>query len=484
MISDKRIPLLVFILMLMSIFAVFGFAPWQVLAGAVAFSFSLSYGVCRMCASGPRREVAEQHQQRDVLKLHAQDLERLAKKLQDALQEVEYKNKILEDTKTQTVNLLEDVSAEKARAQILLTELNKFQLVVESSFEHVIITDPKGTIIYANKAAENTTGYSRGEMLGQKPSLWGGQMSQDFYKHMWDVIGVQKQAFHAEVNNKRKNGQEYIAEMHISPILDKDGAIQFFAGIERDITEQKKLDNARTNFISVASHQLRTPITSIKWITELMLSGDVGALNEKQLDFLNDLYASTDRMIKLINSLLNIARIESRELIVSPEPVDIKKLYADTMKEFKSAVAQKKHNFIFSNTSGLLEVITDPHLFYEVFKNLLSNAIKYTPDGGVIEVSCSANDKEVIFSVKDNGIGIPHNQQARIFDKFFRADNVVRMNTDGTGLGMYIVKELTELLEGRVWFESEENAGTTMYAALPLQGPHRHGGSKNLIDVE
>ena len=485
MIFNKRFLIFIFaIIAFIFIFVAYGFISWPVVMGESALILVLSYGAYQICVKDFRAEISERDRRGNLIKLHTKDLEGLTRKLQEALQEVEYKNKILEDTKASTINLLEDVSAEKARAEILLNELNKFHLAVENSFEHVIITDLKGVIIYANKAAEVTTGYSRAEMLGQRPSLWGGQMSKEFYKNMWDVIAIQKKTFHAEVSNKRKNGHLYIAEMYISPILGKDGNIKFFVGIERDITEQKKLEDARTNFISVASHQLRTPITSIKWIAELMLGGDIGPLNKKQLDFLKDLYTSTDRMIKLVNSLLNIARIESRELIIAPERLNIKKRYTDILKELEPMAFARKHKFTFSNETGLSEFISDPNLFHEILKNLFSNSIKYTPDGGLIEFSCSTDNNDIVFLIKDNGIGIPKNQQVRIFDKFFRADNVVRMNTDGTGLGMFIVKELIELLEGRIWFESEEDRGTAMHVALPLRGPHHHKGSKNLIDVE
>lgn len=417
--------------------------------------------------------------------------------------EMEAHIKKIRDSQKTLLNAMEDVKLEKEKSEALVRELNKFQLAVDNSYEHVIFTDPEGVIIYANKAAERITGYSRGEMIGNRPSLWGNQMSREFYEEMWHTIKVEKEIFHAEIVHKRKNSQLYTADLNIFPIIkkgkdsrnynadvyiipvaDKDSEIQFFVGIERDITEEKKLENARINFVSIASHQLRTPITSIKWIAELLISGDTGKLNEKQADFLSDLYSSTERMIVLINSLLNIARIESQELAVNSEIVSMDQVYEGAVKEFEPKMAAKKIKFSFADETGLPGIATDPHLFYEVLKNMLSNSVKYTPEGGSIEVRFTVKGDDFVCSVEDTGIGIPKHQQDRVFDKFFRADNAVKTNTDGTGLGMYIMKNLVLLLGGRIWFESEENKGTAVHAALPLAGPHTHAGQKDIIDSE
>lgn len=352
---------------------------------------------------------------------------------------------------------------------------------MDNSHEHVIFTDPDGVVIYANAAAEKMTGYSRQEIIGQKPSLWGNQMSREFYKQMWNTIKTEKKLFSGEIKNKRKDGHFYIAASEIFPILDKAGEIKFFVGLERDITEEKRLEEARVNFIAIASHQLRTPITSIKWIAELLLAGDLGALNKEQADLIGDLSVSARRMIQLVNILLNIARIESEDLSVNSESVDLRAVYDSILKEFEILAKSKNLKFDFINNSGMSEFKSDYNLFYEILKNLLSNSIKYTPDGGAIETSVYAKDNSIIFSVKDNGIGIPKDQQNQIFKKLFRADNAVNMNTDGTGLGMYIIRNLVDLLGGKVWFESEENKGTTVYVSLSLSGPEEHKGTKSII---
>ncbi len=403
--------------------------------------------------------------------------------LERELELSEYKTDALEKSRAATLNLLEDVSVEKERSAALVLELNKFELAVENAYEQIVISDPDGVVIYANKAAERITGYSRGEIIGSRPSLWGGQMPKEFYEKMWKTIKTDRKVFLGQLRNRRKSGEIYDVDMQISPIIDGAGDIKFFVAIERDITEQKKLEDARTNFISVASHQLRTPLTSIKWISEILMSGDVGPVNDKQNEFINDLYISSNRMIELVNSLLNIARIESTQLRVKAEKVNFPDLYANVIKEFELAISGRRHSIALEMGEGASELRSDPRLLYEILKNIISNSIKYTKDGGIIKVRVEKQGGKTVISVRDNGIGIPKSQQDRLFTKFFRADNAVKINTDGTGLGMYIVRNLMDLLNGKIWFESEEDKGTAVFLSLPEAGPEENPGSKSLVGL-
>lgn len=378
------------------------------------------------------------------------------------------------------VNLLEDIKQEKEKSESLVVELSKFQLAVESASEHIVITDPDAKILYANKAAEKITGYSRGELIGNRPSLFGKQMSKEFYEKMWQTIKEEKKEFFGEITNKRKDGKFYIVDARIHPILDKSGKLKFFVGIERDITEAKEVERVKSDFISLASHQLRTPLTSIKWISDLFIAGDFGKLEPKQKEFMKDLYDSTNRMISLINSLLNIARIESDQLEIKSGITSVDKIYNDLENELKLLIEKHKHEVKFIKEPDIPSFETDEVILYEILKNLLTNSIKYTPDSGKISVSASLKDNKIFFTVKDNGYGIPAAQQSRMFQKFFRGDNIVKIDTTGTGLGMYIVKSLVELLGGSISFESQENKGTAFYVDLPLGGLKIGEGTKKL----
>ena len=386
----------------------------------------------------------------------------------------------LRDSQKALVNLLGDIKLEKEKSELLAIELNKFQLAVESASEHIIITDSDAKILYANKGAERITGYSRGELMGDRPSLFGKQMGKEFYEKMWRIIKKEKKEFSGEITNKRKTGELYIVDAEIYPILDSGGEVKFFVGIERDITEAKGIERVKSDFISLASHQLRTPLTSIKWISDLFLSGDLGKLEPRQQEFIGDLHHSTNRMIDLINSLLNIARIESNQLEVKVEAVSVDKIYEDLRKELQPLTVKRAHELKFEREPNLSAVETDRVVLYEILKNLLTNSIKYTPDGGKISISAFLKDNKILFAIKDNGYGIPASQQSRMFQKFFRGDNIVKIDTTGTGLGMYIVKSLVELLSGEINFKSEENKGTAVYVSLPLSGLKSKGGTKKL----
>lgn len=368
-------------------------------------------------------------------------------------------------------------------AQELTVDLQKFQLAVENASDHIIITDPEGSILYANKAAERITGYLKKEMLGKKSGdLWGGEMDKVYYQKMWKTIKEEKKVFVGELTNKRKSGEKYEVQLRISPVLDEKGNEIFFVGIERDITHEKEIDKAKSEFVSLASHQLRTPLTSINWYVEMLLSGDAGKLNKEQDQFLNEIYQGNKRMVDLVNALLNVSRIELGTFAIEPEPVDLKKLAQAVLGELKPIIIQKNISVKENYDAEIKEYSSDRKLMLIIFQNLLSNAIKYTPEKGSVELTVAEDIKKKILSIKvsDTGYGIPKAQQGKIFSKLFRADNIKQKDSSGTGLGLYIIKAIVESSKGKVWFESEENKGTTFFIELPLSGMKQKEGSKPL----
>ncbi|MBI4992264.1 MAG: HAMP domain-containing histidine kinase [Candidatus Harrisonbacteria bacterium] len=218
-----------------------------------------------------------------------------------------------------------------------------------------------------------------------------------------------------------------------------------------------------------AYHQLRTPLISMKWMAEMLLKGEAGKLNPAQEDLIRDLYTSVNHANELVGHLLSAARIESEELLIRLEPVDLEKICNEAVKDLQPLANKKSQTLSFKKIVNLPIINTDPKYLREVLDNLLSNAAKYTPNKGAVELSVSLYKGEILFAVKDSGIGIPKAQQSRVFGKFFRGDNAVKMSNDGTGLGLYIVKNLVELLGGKIWFESEEERGTTFYFTLPVR---------------
>ncbi|MFA7302754.1 MAG: CHASE4 domain-containing protein [Candidatus Paceibacterota bacterium] len=235
-------------------------------------------------------------------------------------------------------------------------------------------------------------------------------------------------------------------------------------------TKLKLIDVAKTEFVSLASHQLRTPLTSISWYTEMLLAGDAGKLTPGQTRYLQEIYAGNRRMVALVNALLNVSRLELGTLVFEMRPTDVVAVAKSAVEEQQPQVSEKGLHFQATYEADLPLVSTDAKLFRMVIQNLLSNAIKYTPAGGTVSFSLALNTtREVLLiTVTDTGYGIPKNQQDKIFTKLFRADNARAKEVEGTGLGLYIVKSVVEHSGGKVWFESEQGKGTTFFAAIPL----------------
>lgn len=356
----------------------------------------------------------------------------------------------------------------------------KFKLAVEGTSDHIVITDTEGTILYANKAAEETTGYPREEIIGNKPSLWGKQMPLEFYRNMWDTIKNQRENFHAEITNKRKDGRLYIAETHISPLFDEQGGLYGFVGLERDITRQKEIDKAKTEFVSIASHQLRTPLTIISWYIEMLSDPQGATLSEKQRQYIEEILRANKRMIELVNALLNVSRIDLGTFIVDVMPVDFSAAMEDALNDLSIQIARKDIRITKQYDGSLPLINADPKLLRIIFQNLLTNAIKYTPSGGSVTIGLSQAQSDILISVADTGFGIPAHQQGKIFSKFFRADNAREKEPDGNGLGLYIVRSIVEHAGGTIRFTSEENKGTTFTVTIPLTGMHAKEGTKSL----
>ncbi|MFA6525269.1 MAG: ATP-binding protein [Patescibacteria group bacterium] len=398
---------------------------------------------------------------------------------------VQEKTKDLQNQQKALLNVLEDVEEEKNKSDNLAQDLKKFQLAVENASDHIVITDPDGLILFGNKAVEKITGYKVKEIIGKKAgstSLWGGKMEKKFYKKMWDTIKIKKKIFSGEIINTRKNGDEYIALASIAPILNKDGKVIFFVGIERDITKEKEIDRAKTEFVSLASHQLRTPLSTINWYSEMLLDGDVGKLNKEQQGYLNEVYKGNQRMVGLVNSLLNVSRLELGTFAIDPEKAKITDIAKSVINEITPQIKKRKQVFTKSLDSSIPFMMLDTKLIRMVIQNLLSNSIKYTPEKGKIGIVIKQDKKKkfVQITVSDTGMGITQSQQDKIFSKLFRADNVKEKDTEGTGLGLYIVKSIVEHSGGKVWFESVENVGSTFYVTLPLKGMQKKEGTKEL----
>lgn len=343
----------------------------------------------------------------------------------------------------------------------------QFQAAAENSFDHIIVTDPNGRIEYANHSAEIATGYELKEIIGNNPSLWGGLMPKAFYDNLWHVIKDLKLPFIGEIRNRRKSGEEYIAELHISPVFDDKGEIAHFVGIERDVTKMRELDATRLEFVTLASHQLRTPLSTLNWYSEVLLSGDIGEQSPEQEMYTKEIYKASQRMVALVNDLLNLSRIDLGKIAVQSTDVNVVEILDQTIGDQKAFILEKNIK-VEIDAPSVLEIKSDEQILLNVMSNLVSNAVKYTPPDGRIKIVLGKKGDKLHFSITDTGYGIPKQDQGKLFNKFFRAENVKRHSSDGTGLGLYIVKAFLENAGGKIEFESKEMKGTTFTFELPL----------------
>ncbi len=407
----------------------------------------------------------------------------IEKKVEEQTEEL--KNKTLDMSLQQkaTLNILEDVEDEKNKVEHLAGDLEKYKLAVENASDHVIITDVNGIVLYANKAVAKMTGYSTEEVLNKKVgSLWSEKAEKNIYDEIWKNVRENKKYIITQITNIRKGGEKYEASISVAPILDDAKKVKYFVSIERDITKEKEVDRAKTEFVSLASHQLRTPLSTINWYTEMLLNGDAGKLATEQNEYMQEIYKSNQRMVELVNALLNVSRLDLGTFIVEPKMLDIYKISDDAIDELKHKITEKKIKFSKKYDKSVDKMSLDEKLTMIIFQNLLSNAVKYTPDGGKVILDIAKKDKDLQIKVSDTGLGIPLSQQEKIFQKMFRADNVRATDTEGTGLGLYIVKQILEHAGGKIWFKSVQNKGTDFYVTIPLLGMKKKEGTRKLED--
>ncbi|MDP2656654.1 MAG: ATP-binding protein [bacterium] len=241
----------------------------------------------------------------------------------------------------------------------------------------------------------------------------------------------------------------------------------------------KELDEMKTEFISIASHQLRTPLTATKWALDFLLKGADGKINPKQRESLSELSVMNVRLITLVNELLNISRIDEGRVKVEPKPTSITKVVKEILAEFMPII-RKKGIILQEHYDTVPLIKLDAGVIGKALSNVLSNGIKYNTDGKHLWVEVAKHKDDVAIIVKDEGIGIPTKEQDHLFQKFYRASNAMTSNTEGTGFGLYIAKSAIELSGGSISFESKEGVGTTFTVFVPLKGSRARKGEKSL----
>ena len=342
----------------------------------------------------------------------------------------------------------------------LSVEVSRRQLeaILNSTPDPVLVTDPQSKLILANLAAEHAFGSKLGQREGQPTQRLIQQ------KPLLELLRSTSEKHSVEV--LLPDGRTYLATA--SSVL-ADGQLVGRVCIMRDVTHFKELDALKSEFVSTVSHDLRSPLTLMRGYATMM--DMVGELNEQQRAYVNKIVTGVENMARLVNDLLDLGRIEMG-VDLKVEPVSVLDVLEKVTSALQMQANEKEIELILNLPKDLPNQIeADPALFHQAIYNLVENAVKYTPEGGQVAVRVSTLDKDLVFVIKDTGIGIAADDIARLFEKFYRGKAREARARVGTGLGLAIVRSIAEKHRGRVWVESEEGMGSTFYLQIPITQP-------------
>lgn len=344
--------------------------------------------------------------------------------------------------------------------------------------EGLVATDKQANIIYVNRAFEALSGWKAEDVIAQRVtdaiSLAGekGEPLDTAAQIVPLLVGGKVEASIVHIKHShlvRKDGGTLPVSITAAPVI-LDGSVIGAVETLRDITDEARIDEAKSEFLYLASHQLKTPPAIIKQFAEMLKTGDVGTLSDKQSEYLDEIRRANDRMLGIIDALLDISRIETGSFAIDPHPVDLTKL-VDTAIDDEVRRSGRRVEVARHYDAGLAPVSVDANLLHIVVTNLISNGIKYSPrEHARLEVGIRLDARDVVVSVTDAGLGIPEKDQPRVFSKLFRADNVRSLDVDGNGLGLYIVRKILDAAGGMIAFDSVAGKGTTFYVRLPRSG--------------
>ena len=367
-------------------------------------------------------------------------------------------------------NKINDLNNERKKTE---EAHNKTAAIISNLADPIIVIDKENKISLINPASRDVLGLSHQD-LG-KEIVSSNNYSMDNFK------GIIKKEYQvkkiSEIAKKEVFYEELITSHHdtdhtykviTAKIIDYKGEYLGVMKIFYNVTREKNLDKMKSEFISIAAHQLRTPLSAIKWSIKLILDEDEGKINEGQKTLLAKGYASNERVINLVNDMLNVSRIEEGRFGYSFAHEDIANALKVVLGTLENEINERKIQVSIKKPDNLALVLMDKQKIILVLQNLLENAVKYTPEKGKIDVTIEQGKNHLHVYIKDNGVGIPKEDKKKMFSKFFRAGNVIRMQTEGSGLGLFICKNVIETHGGRIKFTSEEGKGTEFSFTLPI----------------
>jgi len=383
------------------------------------------------------------------------------REVREKMEQLEREAKELENSRKALMNILEDIE-EARRAQE--AEKNKVEAVIRSLTDGLIMVDQFGWVSLLNDEAQKTLGIQKGDILGKRlseaPTAEAKKISQ--------LIEIEKGQLDKREIALGGSG-ERVLEISTAPVVGFDKKTLGQIIILHDVTREKAIERMKSEFVTIAAHQLRTPLSAVKWTLRLVLDGDMGPVSKEQAEILQKGYQSNERMINLVNDLLNVARIEEGRFIFGFAEVSFADLVKETIESFQATLKMKNITIKFEKPKGeKITALVDKEKIKLALQNLIENAINYSPAGSTVTILLSCDKMNLTLAVADQGMGVPANQKNRLFTKFFRGSNAIKMETEGTGLGLFLSKNIVERHGGKIWAETEENKGSTFYLTLPL----------------
>jgi PAS domain S-box-containing protein len=369
-------------------------------------------------------------------------------------------------------------------------QIERYRLLVESIQDYAIfLLDTTGHIATWNAGAKRLKGYNEDEIIGKHFSVFYPKEDKDRAKPEWELEEAKKYgSIEDEGWRIRKDGTRFWANVVITALYDESGVLQGFAKVTRDLTERKQIEDelqranaelrrqqqelmilnqAKDEFISLASHQLRTPATGVKQYLGLILQGFMGEIPKELLPILQKAYESNERQIELVNDLLRVAQVDAGKLILNKVPCNITSIVKDAVAEQRASFKKRSQIVEINTPDNPINANVDSGRLRMVLDNLIDNASKYTPKNGKISIYVNCNEGELRICVADNGVGVKEEDLPRLFHKFSRVGNELSEEVGGSGLGLYWAHKVVEKHGGKIQVESKHKHGTKFTVIVP-----------------
>lgn len=363
-----------------------------------------------------------------------------------------------------------DITDRKLAETALAEQVHHTQTILDNMVDGIITIDAKGIIQSFNPAAERIFGHAADAAIGRNVSMLmpsPHREAHDGYLRNYQATGVARIiGMGREVEGQRRDGSLFPMELAISEVTRQGQPL--YVGMVRDITERKRVERMKSEFVSTVSHELRTPLTSISGALGLITGGAMGELPEQARQMIGVAHKNSQRLTHLINDLLDIEKIAAGKLHFEMQVQPLRALIEQALDDYRTYSAERRVALVLTGEVPDAEVRVDSQRLMQVLANLLSNAIKFSPEGGTVDVGVVSDATRVRVSVHDQGPGIPEAFRSRIFEKFAQADASDTRQKGGTGLGLAITRELVERMGGAIGFDSVEGAGATFWIELPL----------------